>query len=95
MQKNWGKPNRCKTQIFEGKSMFRFNETRIFCDEWKVADFFSGFAAVLCSFAELSSLMPYIARISTEHVSKDLCFQARIQFSRLVFGIQTASQETF
>ena len=80
MQKNGEKSICCKTQDFEVKSRFFRSETVILWTGLKV-DLF------LRSFAELSSLMPYIVRLSTKHVGKDMCLQARIHFLRVFFEV--------
>ena len=79
MELKGGKPKCCKTQGFEAKSAFRHSARLIFWIALRSAHFF-----LFCcsSLAQLSSLMPYIVRISPEHVGIDICLQARIHFSR-------------
>ena len=82
MELKGGKPKCCKTQGFESKSAFRHSAMSIFGRALRSAHFF--FLFCCSSVAQLSSLMPYIVRISPEHVGIDICFQARIHFSRCV-----------
>lgn len=76
-----------KTQDFEVKSRFFHSETIILWTGLKVGLF-------LRSFAELSSLMPYIVRVSTKHVGKDICLQAKIHFLRVIFWSHSGTKET-
>ena len=70
-----------KTQDFEVKSRFFHSETIILWTGLKVGLF-------LRSFAELSSLMPYIVRVSTKHVGKDIyVFKRRFISFALFFEV--------
>ena len=80
-----GNRNVEKRKTLKGNQGFPIAKRSFSGQEWKSLSFFT-------SFAKLSSLIPYIVRISTEHVGKDICLQARIHFLRVIFRSHLGTQ---